>query len=411
MTIPKTRNDRAPIIAATCAVLALFAAGHAEAQSNGGAAPAGEQALTPEQKAKIEEMKARRKKFQQPDGAPNAATNGGAQPQQNNQPAHIDKPPQVTQPPHANQPVQKYQPAQTIEPPPEDAIRKKRRRPIEQATPPPANQPPPANTAPPPHQAAPYPTPNRNVDMPAPRKYPPAQPQATTPAESAGKVGAQVAPKPDSPDAGNAGTANPEPTWRQWQRRRNNPGAFQRSPAQVTAPPNAGRSPALPSDMSAMKRERRQIINERTNSMVIREPDNRTIIKKGGRTIIVHDETNRIRRLDPRAEVQTQSDGTNVTVIRRPNNVQIFNVTDKSGQLVRRYRRDAQGHEFDLIDNRRRKHNRFGRNLAIGLGIGAGVVAGAAILEFHGRPAAAADRSAAAQVHRRLRRRQRGRYL
>ena len=78
--------------------------------------------------------------------------------------------------------------------------------------------------------------------------------------------------------------------------------------------------------------------------------------------------------------MQTQSDGTNITVNQRPNNVQIFNVTDRSGQLVRRYRRDAQGREFDIIDNRRRKRNRFGRNLAIGLGIGAGVVAGAAIL-------------------------------
>lgn len=137
----------------------------------------------------------------------------------------------------------------------------------------------------------------------------------------------------------------------------------------------------MPNNLQDLKRERRQTFNERTNSMVIKEPDNRTIIKKGDRTIIVHDEASRLQRVTPRAQVQAQPDGSNVTVIQRPNNVQIFNVTDRNGQLVRRYRRDAQGHEFDLIDNRsHRKRDRFGRNLAIGLGIGAGVVAGAAIL-------------------------------
>ena len=71
----------------------------------------------------------------------------------------------------------------------------------------------------------------------------------------------------------------------------------------------------------------------------------------------------------------------NVTVIERGNNVQIYNVTDNSGQLVRRYRRDASGRETILIDNEsRRKKSRWGRNLAIGLGVGAGIVAGAAIL-------------------------------
>ena len=144
-------------------------------------------------------------------------------------------------------------------------------------------------------------------------------------------------------------------------------------------PPARAAAPAMPRDLNALKRERRQIVNERTNSVVIKEPDNRTIIKRGNQSIIVHDEESRIRRVAPRAEVQRQTDGSNITVIQRPNNVSIYNVTDKNGQLIRRYRRDASGREFDLIDNRRRK-NRFGRNLAIGLGIGAGVVAGAAIL-------------------------------
>ncbi|HPG88827.1 MAG TPA: OmpA family protein, partial [Hyphomicrobium sp.] len=60
-------------------------------------------------------------------------------------------------------------------------------------------------------------------------------------------------------------------------------------------------------------------------------------------------------------------------------NTQVITETDRNGQLLRRYRRDRDGRETIIIDNRRRKDN-FGRNLAIGVGVGAGIIAGAAIL-------------------------------
>ena len=54
-------------------------------------------------------------------------------------------------------------------------------------------------------------------------------------------------------------------------------------------------------------------------------------------------------------------------------------MTDTNGELVRRYRRNAQGQEQNIIDNRRR--DKFGRNLALGVGIGAGVAVGALLLK------------------------------
>src|SRR6185312_5721036 len=58
-------------------------------------------------------------------------------------------------------------------------------------------------------------------------------------------------------------------------------------------------------------------------------------------------------------------------------NVKIYSETDAHGQLVRRYRRGPDGRDVIIIDNRRR-HG--GKGLATGIGIGLGVVAGAAIL-------------------------------
>lgn len=139
--------------------------------------------------------------------------------------------------------------------------------------------------------------------------------------------------------------------------------------------------PVVPANMDALKQQRQQVVSKRTNSVVIKEPDNRVIIKRDNRSVIVHNEANRLQRVAPNARVEKQGTN-NVTVIQRPNNVTIYNITDNSGQLVRRYRRDADGREYDLIDNRyrRRDRDRWRRNLAIGVGVGVGVVAGAALL-------------------------------
>ena len=114
---------------------------------------------------------------------------------------------------------------------------------------------------------------------------------------------------------------------------------------------------------------------------VIKEPDNRTIIKQGGKAVIQHDESKRLARSAPNAVVNQQPNGNNVTVINSVNNTQVVNVTDPNGNLLRRYRKGADGNEVNLIDNTpSRRNSHFGRNLAIGAGIGLGVVAGAMLL-------------------------------
>lgn len=156
------------------------------------------------------------------------------------------------------------------------------------------------------------------------------------------------------------------------------------NPQPIATPGSAAQTmprvvPPAPANLEALKAQRQEIVTKRTNAKVIKEPDNRMIVKRDNRAMIMKDESQRLQRVAPGAKVEAQKDGTNVTVIERPNNVTIYNITDNNGQLVRRYRRDADGREHDIIDNRRKK-NRWRRNLAIGLGVGAGVVAGAAIL-------------------------------
>lgn len=124
------------------------------------------------------------------------------------------------------------------------------------------------------------------------------------------------------------------------------------------------------------KRRERQEAGGRT---VFEEPGNRVIYKQNNKFVIQKDETERVRRLAPNAKFERRDGGRNVSIVDRPNGVQIFTETDERGQLVRRYRKDRRGKEHVMIDNRRR--NRFGRDLAIGAGIGVGVVAGAAIFD------------------------------
>ena len=133
-----------------------------------------------------------------------------------------------------------------------------------------------------------------------------------------------------------------------------------------------------PRNLNAIKRQRSQTIDKATNRVTIKEPDNRIIVRQNNRAVIVKNDSDRIARVAKTRSVK-RNDGTNVTIIQRPNNVSVYNVTDNNGQLVRRYRRNAQGQEQNIIDNRRR--DKFGRNLALGVGIGVGVAAGAVLLQ------------------------------
>jgi outer membrane protein OmpA-like peptidoglycan-associated protein len=118
---------------------------------------------------------------------------------------------------------------------------------------------------------------------------------------------------------------------------------------------------------------------EAGGNIVIKEPGNRTIFKQNNRFVIQHDETERLRRVDPKARFEKGKNGTNIAVINRPGGVRIFSETDANGHLIRRYRRGPDNRDVIIIDNRRRGHG--GRDFATGVGIGVGVVAGAVLLD------------------------------
>ncbi|MEQ1718416.1 MAG: OmpA family protein [Hyphomicrobium sp.] len=320
--------------------LCLFAPGVA------GTANAAQPVLTPEQKAKIEALK--KKKLQQQPGA--AVTRPP-------NPAVVVKPPARVVPKVVPKAVVRTAPPPVVKVAPKVVVKPAVVRPAQV-------KPAIVNKAPVSAGKTIVTSPNTgpNTRRPFVRKFarPPAnvQPNVAAPAKAVSP--AAIAKPTVSPFAKPNGSSFAQPT---------------RTP--VVTP--AAVKPVMPANLKAIQDQRQRIVSKRTNAVVIKEPGNRTIVKRNNRSVIVHDETTRMKRVAPNAQVQKQKDGSNVTIIERPNNVTIYNVTSDDGQLIRRYRRDGDGHEHDIIDNRRQK-SRWRRNLAIGLGVGVGVVAGAAIL-------------------------------
>ena len=86
------------------------------------------------------------------------------------------------------------------------------------------------------------------------------------------------------------------------------------------------------------------------NRLVIQE-QNRTIIRDNGQTIIRHDDTDRFRLGARDVHVEHRGNETE-TVIIRPDGARIITIVDTDGRLLRRIRREPDGREFILIDNR-----------------------------------------------------------
>jgi len=226
--------------------------------------------------------------------------------------------------------------------------------------------PPPAGTLAPPPVAEPTPPL-------APSPVAPTAPQSPAGSASPPPAGAQppVPPLPDRvrrPDGASGRTdgASDRPRERQSE-----------APSLRPAPPPSGEQPAIaPEELSGGPRtpEQRQRaerradedfrgrdkrfderfnrrVEEQDGRTVIREGDNRVIVRDGDRTIIRSDENQRLGR-DAR-NIQRERRGNEiVTVIQRPNGVEIVTVTDADGNLIRRSRREN-GRDSVLIDNER----------------------------------------------------------
>ena len=92
----------------------------------------------------------------------------------------------------------------------------------------------------------------------------------------------------------------------------------------------------------------------------------------GGKVVIQTDENERVKRFAPNAKVEVRGNE-KLVVYERPGNVQIINITDNNGHLLRRVRRGSDGREVVLIENNRRGPG-FGTGLAVGLAVGVGAV-------------------------------------
>lgn len=139
-------------------------------------------------------------------------------------------------------------------------------------------------------------------------------------------------------------------------------------PPAAKSPPGPGPGPATtlpgPKRFEDVRKDRRERVEDGGRRKVIQEPGNRTIVKENNRAVIRHDEAERFSRR-PGAKSERRADGNVETFYVRPDGVRIVTVVDGNGRLLRRYRRDRDGRERNIIDNRR-----FYRNLGVGVGIG-----------------------------------------
>jgi outer membrane protein OmpA-like peptidoglycan-associated protein len=159
---------------------------------------------------------------------------------------------------------------------------------------------------------------------------------------------------PATPQAPAQAQTKPAPAAPQAQTKPAAPAAPQ-APAQAqTKPQSAPAAQAQPQQahrLDDLRKERKE--TKEGNRTIIREGD-RTIVRQNNRTIIRHDEVGRFRIGIGPGGVKVERQGAETrTIVNRPNGVQIVNVTDANGRLVRRIRRDH-GRDVVIIDNRPR---------------------------------------------------------
>ena len=140
---------------------------------------------------------------------------------------------------------------------------------------------------------------------------------------------------------------------------------------------------ATPQDVRRLEDFRSQRRETRDGNRVVIQEPGRTIVREGNTTIIRRNEGERFRygARDVRTE---RRGGETRTIAVRPDGTNIITVTDDSGRLLRRMRRDRAGREVIIIDNRPRPG--IGVGTAIGIGVGLGAAAGIAAYQLNVAP-------------------------
>ena len=251
------------------------------------------------------------------------------------QPAQTTPPPASRAPEKTEKPAPKVRPAQTTPPPASQYPRGKSGPsvPEKHATPETPGKPKPAG-----HPAASAPAPQTAPVAGSPPEH--GKPAAMTPPTTKQNAGtapagkAQTGPAPAvvrrAPPASGNPTAVPPPT------QVINKGQFLAPKGQA---PSAG--------INAVRTERHE--EHVGNQLIIHEPD-RTIVQEGGRTFIRHSEVDRFAVGARNVRVEHRGNQT-VSVVVRPDGVQIIDFTDSDGRLMRRVRRNPDGREVVIIDN------------------------------------------------------------
>ena len=142
---------------------------------------------------------------------------------------------------------------------------------------------------------------------------------------------------------------------------------------------NYRRAPKQQRSFDDLRRNRRERTISQGNLRVIEEPDRRVIVKQNNRSFIRHDESERFRRIAPDARTIRGADGTSTTFMTRRGGVRIYDVSDRNGRLLHRYRRYPNGREVILIDNRGHYRRDKSRTRDVLIGAGIGLVVGSAI--------------------------------
>ncbi|HEX2840501.1 OmpA family protein [Hyphomicrobium sp.] len=101
----------------------------------------------------------------------------------------------------------------------------------------------------------------------------------------------------------------------------------------------------------ALRKERKT--REVGNRNFIIEPDKRVIVRKDNRTYIRHDESQRLNRVGRELRRERRKNGTLMVVTMGLAGALIYSLQDDEGRVLRRTRRDHDGREIVLLDNRR----------------------------------------------------------
>ena len=102
-----------------------------------------------------------------------------------------------------------------------------------------------------------------------------------------------------------------------------------------------------------LRKQRRERVEDGGRRAIIEEPDKRLIIIEKDRAIVRHDETRRFGRSGKELKRERQNDGTTLSIFLSFDGSEIRTVEDEYGHVLRRSRRDRDGVEIVLIDNRR----------------------------------------------------------